>query len=123
MKKKAFITGISGQDGSYLAELLVENFQTVATDLGLSKIEDIQKSVDGATGQVIVATIISQNSGSSGNASNMNIDGSGQTEYWSNDETPDERGGTSGYDVYQYSIIKTGAGNSYLVLANRTYCD
>ena len=25
MKKKAFITGISGQDGSYLAELLVEN--------------------------------------------------------------------------------------------------
>ena len=76
-----------------------------------------------STGQVIVATIISQNGGSSGYASNMNIDGSGQTEYWSNDETPDERGGNSGYDVYQYSIIKTGAGNSYLVLANRTYCD
>ena len=76
-----------------------------------------------STGQVIVATIISQNGGSSGYAANMNIDGNGQTEYWSNDETPDERGGTSGYDVYQYSIIKTGAGNSYLVLANRTYCD
>ena len=76
-----------------------------------------------STGQVIVATIISQNSGSSGYAANMNIDGNGQTEYWSNDETPDERGGNSGYDVYQYSIIKTGAGNSYLVLANRTYCD
>ncbi len=53
----------------------------------------------------------------------MNIDGSGQTIYWSNDETPDERGGTSGYDVYQYSIIKTGNGNSYLVLGSRTYCD
>ena len=76
-----------------------------------------------STGQVIVATIISQNGGSSGYASNMNIDGSGQTEYWAADETPDERGGTSGYDVYQYSIIKTGGGNSYLVLANRTYCD
>ena len=76
-----------------------------------------------STGQVIVATIISQNSGSSGYASNMNIDGNGQTEYWSNDETPDERGGNSGYDVYQYSIIKTGGGNSYLVLANRTYMD
>ena len=76
-----------------------------------------------STGQVIVATIISQNGGSSGYAANMNIDGNGQTEYWSNDETPDERGGTSGYDVYQYSIIKTGAGNNYLVLANRTYCD
>ena len=76
-----------------------------------------------STGQVIVATIISQNSGSSGYASNMNIDGSGQTEYWSNDATPDERGGTSGYDVYQYSIIKTSSGNNYLVLANRTYMD
>ena len=76
-----------------------------------------------STGQVIVATIISQNGGSSGYASNMNIDGNGQTEYWSNDETPDERGGTSGYDVYQYSIIKTGGGNSYLVLGNQTYMD
>ena len=76
-----------------------------------------------STGQVIVATIISQNSGSSGYSNSMNIDGSGQTIYWSNDEAPDERGGNSGYDVYQYSIIKTGGGNSYLVLANRTYCD
>ena len=76
-----------------------------------------------STGQVIVATIISQNGGSSGYSNSMNIDGSGQTIYWSNDEAPDERGGTSGYDVYQYSIIKTGGGNSYLVLANRTYCD
>ena len=86
---------------------------------------DASTSLDSimSTGQVIVATIISQNGGSSGYASNMNIDGNGQTEYWSNDETPDERGGTSGYDVNQYSIIKTGAGNSYLVLANRTYCD
>tara|TARA_B100000287_G_scaffold156413_2_gene147551 strand:- start:2696 stop:3286 length:591 start_codon:yes stop_codon:yes gene_type:complete len=76
-----------------------------------------------STGQVIVATIISNNGGSSGYSSSINIDGSGQTIYWSNDETPDERGGNSGYDVYQYSIIKTGGGNSYLVLGNRTYCD
>mgnify|MGYP001332917590 CR=1 FL=1 len=86
---------------------------------------DASNSLDSimSTGQVIVATIISANGGSTGYSSNMNIDGSGQTEYWSNDETPDERGGTSGYDVYQYSIIKTGGGNSYLVLANRTYMD
>ena len=86
---------------------------------------DASNSLDSimSTGQVIVATIISQNSGSSGFASNMNIDGNGQTEYWAADETPDERGGNSGYDVYQYSIIKTGGGNSYLVLANRTYMD
>ena len=85
---------------------------------------DASTSLDSimSTGQVIVATIISQNSGSSGYASNMNIDGSGQTEYWNNDSTPDARGGDSGYDVYQYSIIKTGS-TSYLVLANRTWMD
>lgn len=76
-----------------------------------------------STGQVIVATIISANSGSSGYSSSMNIDGSGQTIYWSGDNTPDERGGNSGYDIYQYSIIKTGAGNSYLVFGNQTYMD
>ena len=75
------------------------------------------------TGQVVVATIISDNGGSSGYTNNINIDGSGQTEYWANDAAPDDRGGTSGYDVYQYSIIKTGSGNSYLVLANRTFMD
>ncbi len=86
---------------------------------------DASTSLDSimSTGQVIVATIISQNGGSTGYSSSMNIDGSGQTIYWSNDETPDERGGNSGYDVYQYSIIKTGGGNSYLVLGSRTYCD
>ena len=72
------------------------------------------------TGQVVVATIISDNGGSSGYTNNINIDGSGQTEYWYNDETPDERGGTSGYDIYQYSIIKTGS-SSYLVFGNQTY--
>ena len=76
-----------------------------------------------STGQVIVATIISSNYGSSGYSNSMNIDGSGQTIYWSGDNTPDERGGNSGYDVYQYSIIKTGGGNSYLVLGNQTYMD
>tara|TARA_B100000965_G_scaffold33430_1_gene24709 strand:- start:1006 stop:1596 length:591 start_codon:yes stop_codon:yes gene_type:complete len=74
-----------------------------------------------STGQVVVATIISDNGGSSGYAANMNIDGNGQTEYWYNGETPDERGGNSGYDIYQFTIIKTGAGNSYLVFGNQTY--
>ena len=37
-----------------IAELLVENFQTVSEQLGLSKIEEIQKSVDDVTGQVVV---------------------------------------------------------------------
>ena len=85
---------------------------------------DASTSLDSimSTGQVIVATIISNLNGSSGYAANMNIDGSGQTEYWNNDQTPDARGGDSGYDVFQYSIIKTGS-SSYLVLENRTWMD
>tara|TARA_R100000005_G_C4989533_1_gene197188 strand:+ start:1521 stop:2114 length:594 start_codon:yes stop_codon:yes gene_type:complete len=76
------------------------------------------------TGQVLVATIISQNGGSSGYAANMNIDGTGQTEQWFGGNAPSERGGTGGYDVYQYTIIRTGTGNtSYVVLANQTYMD
>jgi len=37
-----------------IAELLVENFQTVASNLGLNRIEDIQKSVDETTGQITI---------------------------------------------------------------------
>ena len=37
-----------------IAELLVENFQTVASNLGLNRIEDIQKSVDEPTGQITI---------------------------------------------------------------------
>ena len=40
---------------------------------------------------------------------------------WIDGEAPDARGGTSGYDIYQFTIIKTGAGNSYLVFGNQTY--
>ena len=77
-----------------------------------------------SVGQCIVATIISKNGGSSGYAANMNIDGTGQTEYWSQGNTPDERGGTGGYDVYQYSIIRTSSSaTGYLVFANQTFMD
>jgi hypothetical protein len=72
------------------------------------------------TGEVIVVTLISALGGSSGYAANMNIDGSGQTEYWYNEEQPDERGGTSGFDVYSYSIIKLGSG-SWRVFASKNW--
>ena len=48
MKKTAFITGITGQDGSYLAELLLEkNYQVIglislSNDIGLFNIEPIK---------------------------------------------------------------------------------
>ena len=75
-----------------------------------------------ATGQCLVCTLISNNGGSSGYATSINIDGSGRTIEWIDGDAPDARGGTSGYDVYQYTVIKNGS-NSFFVLASRTYCN
>ena len=51
MKKTAFITGITGQDGSYLAELLLKkNYQVIGLvsskyNIGFGNIKDIQKNL------------------------------------------------------------------------------
>ena len=51
MKKTAFITGITGQDGSYLAELLLEkNYQVIGLvsnkhDIGLTNIQNIKSKL------------------------------------------------------------------------------
>ena len=44
MKKKAFITGINGQDGSYLAELLVEKDYEVYGIVRWNSIAEHQES-------------------------------------------------------------------------------
>ena len=44
MKKKAFITGISGQDGSYLSEYLLENDYTVFGILRRNSITEHQRN-------------------------------------------------------------------------------
>ena len=75
-----------------------------------------------STNQVCVATLISTNGGSSGYITSVNIDGSGRTIEWIDGEAPDERGGTSGYDIYQYTILKT-ASNTFTVFACRSYCN
>lgn len=74
-----------------------------------------------ATNQVCLVTLISQNGGSSGVVSAVNVDGSGRTVEWLNGTAPAQRGGDDGYDVYQLSIIKNGS-NSFLVFGNQTYC-
>lgn len=74
------------------------------------------------TNQVCVATLISTNGGSSGYSTSVNIDGSGRTIEWIDGEAPDARGGTSGYDIYQYTILKTSS-NSFTVFACRSYCN
>ena len=77
-----------------------------------------------SVGQSAVFTIITPVDGGSGYSSNMNIDGSGQTEYWSNALTPSASGGTSGYDIYQYSVIRTSTSSTgYLVFASQTHLE
>ena len=75
-----------------------------------------------STGQVIVATLISANGGSTGYATDITIDGSAVTEEWLDNSVPSSRGGASGYDLYQYTIIKTG-NSAYTVFAVRSYLD
>ena len=71
--------------------------------------------------EVVVVTIISQNGGGSGYVpGNINIDSSSRTTEWSGGSAPTARGGTGGYDVYSFSIMKTGD-NSFVVLGQQTH--
>ena len=71
------------------------------------------------TGDSIVQTIISPNQSNSGYCTSINIDGSNRSVEWQDGEQPDERGGDSGYDVYQFTIIKT-SGNSDIIFGSQT---
>ena len=69
-------------------------------------------------GEVTVITNISALGASSGFSASLSIDGTAQTVYWVG-ETPAASGGTSGYDVYTYTIIKT-ADATFTVLGSVT---
>lgn len=71
-------------------------------------------------GQVIVATIISACGGSSGYPTSLQIDGTTITVDWFDGSAPNARGGTSGWDQYQYTVIKHSAA-SYYVLATSNH--
>lgn len=71
--------------------------------------------------EVIVVTIVSDNGGGSGYVpGNINIDSSSRTTEWSGGSAPTARGGTGGYDVYSFSIMKTGD-NAFVVLGQQTH--
>ena len=71
--------------------------------------------------EVVVVTLISQNGGGSGYIpGNINVDGSSRTTEWSGGSASTARGGTGGYDVYSFSIIKTGD-NAFVVLGQQTH--
>ena len=71
--------------------------------------------------EVVVVTLISQNGSGSGYVpGNINVDGVSRTTEWSGGSAPTARGGTGGYDVYAFSIIKTGD-NAFVVLGQVTH--
>lgn len=67
------------------------------------------------TGQVIVATVISACGGSSGYPTGFQVDGSNVTVRWFDGSAPNARGGTSGWDQYQYTIIKHSDASYYVL--------
>lgn len=71
--------------------------------------------------EVVVITIISQNGSSSGYVpGNIQVDGVSRTTEWSGGNAPTARGGTGGYDVYAFSVIKTGD-NAFVVLGQVSF--
>lgn len=71
-------------------------------------------------GQVCVVTMLARLGGSSGYSTAFQIDGSAQSVFWMDGDSPSARGGTAGYDLYQYSIVKT-ATNTYTVFGTKSY--
>jgi len=73
--------------------------------------------------EVAVITIISLNGSGTGYVpGDIQVDGSSRTTNWSGGEAPTARGGTSGYDIYAFSVIKT-ADNTFTVFAQQTFFD
>ena len=73
----------------------------------------------------LTVVLISPCGGSSGYISNITVDGSSMTEYWLKGAAPTARGGTSGFDVYQFSFFRestsTSPNTAFTVFASQTH--
>ena len=70
-----------------------------------------------STGDNIVVCVISTQNNSSYGSLGLNIDGSGKTVYWIDNDNNNNLHGTDGYDLYFWNITKTGS-SSYVVTAS-----
>jgi len=113
-------------NGNVTCDLLTANvyyFDTASTanwTLNLRGSASVSFNALIEVGHSVVFTAISTNGGSSGFSSSLQIDGNGQTVRWSGGTAPTARGGTGGFDIYQYTILKTAA-STYVVVAAVVY--
>lgn len=76
-----------------------------------------------SVGQFVAITVMVALGGSSGfHSAQVNIAGVAVTTTWVDGEPPDEVGGTSGYDVYNFKIYRIDA-TTYHVLAGKQFYD
>lgn len=61
-------------------------------------------------GQVCVVTVIATLGGSSGFTAGLSVDGASQSVVWAGGAAPTAASDTTGYDLYQFTVIKTGNG-------------
>ena len=75
-------------------------------------------NVDLAVGDMTSVTLITAVNASTAYINHITIGAAGVTESWVGGSAPTD-GGSSGYDVYTFNIIKTAATPTYVVIANQ----
>ena len=121
LKEEVNITAgkLSDNTDIYLENGMVHLFTTTETTTSTPNIEySSLTSIDDvmSIGESITIVIITT-AAAAGYSASLQIATSPFTVEWLGGSAP-TTGGSSGYDVYTYNIIKTGSGGSFVVLAN-----
>jgi len=121
LKEEVNITAgkLSDNTDIYLENGMVHLFTTTETTTSTQNIEySSSTSIDDvmSIGESITIVIITT-AAAAGYSASLQIATSPFTVEWLGGSAP-TTGGSSGYDVYTYNIIKTGSGGSFVVLAN-----
>ena len=121
LKEEVNITAgkLSDNTDIYLENGMVHLFTTTETTTSTPNIEyGLTTSIDDvmSIGESITVVIITT-AAAAGYSASLQIGTSPFTVEWLGGSAP-TTGGSGGYDVYTYNIIKTGSGGSFVILAN-----
>ena len=121
LKEEVNITAgkLSDNTDIYLENGMVHLFTTTETTTSTPNIEyDLTTSIDDvmSIGESVTVVIITT-AAAAGYSANLQIATSPFTVEWLGGSAP-STGGSGGYDVYTYNIIKTGNNGSFVILAN-----